>query len=74
MTDFLKYSVRFENNQGGIVDRKHVADPPGYEPSASREVVRATPPVKTCLTRLTFLVSLLDRIWCSGKLPDIDIV
>ncbi|EIE22686.1 DUF1077-domain-containing protein [Coccomyxa subellipsoidea C-169] len=42
MSEFLKYSVRFESNQSGTVDRKHVGDPPGYEPTASRDVVRTT--------------------------------
>lgn len=39
MAEFLKYSVRFESNQSGTVDRKHVGDPPGHEPTAARDVV-----------------------------------
>lgn len=39
MAEFLNFSVRFESNQSGTVDRKHVGDPPGHEPTAARDVV-----------------------------------
>ncbi len=39
MTEFLKYSIKFEGNQSGTVDRKHVGDPPGHESTANRDVV-----------------------------------
>lgn len=43
MSKFQKYSVRFEGNQSGTVDRKRVGDPPGYEPSIARDAVSWQP-------------------------------
>lgn len=47
MTEMLKYSIKFEGNQTGTVDRKHVGDPPGHEPTASRDMAASSSPQGT---------------------------
>jgi len=41
MAEFRKWRVDFEPNEAGLVEKRRVADPPGYAPSAGRELVRA---------------------------------
>lgn len=40
MAEFRKWRVDFDANESGTVDKRRVPDPPGYEASAGREVVR----------------------------------
>ena len=40
MAEFRKWRVEFDANESGLVDKRRVPDPPGYEASAGREVVR----------------------------------
>lgn len=44
MAEFRKWRIEFESNESGVVDRRRVPHPPGYEPSAGREVVRHDQP------------------------------
>ncbi|KAK9842355.1 hypothetical protein WJX81_008162 [Elliptochloris bilobata] len=38
MAEFRKWRVDFDANETGVVDKRRVPDPPGYEASAGREV------------------------------------
>lgn len=39
MAEFRQWRMEFESNDTGLVDRSHVPDPPGFDPSIGREVV-----------------------------------
>ncbi len=43
MAEFRQWRVEFESNDAGLVDKKHVPDPPGFDAAVSREVVGVCP-------------------------------
>ena len=40
MADFRKWKIDFDGNDSALVERRHVPDPPGYDSSTGRELVR----------------------------------
>ena len=58
MAEFAKYSMRFESSQASTADRKQVGSPPGHEPSAGRDLVRAAAAPASVQLGCAFIIAM----------------